>query len=183
MRWVLRIAVFVVLLGVGAAIVVGLSHFSPTEIAQPPESLRPPPEQAPYVPPPAPGAQWRYTGAGGTGEMACTRAEGDVAISPTAQSAVLLCVRRSGVASIALADRSGRFACGDCQLRATFDGAPRSLAGTTASSDGSAYTIFLSDSAGFEADLRRVSKLTVTFPVKGTGDQTASFDVEALHWN
>ncbi len=146
MRWVLRIAIFVVMLGVGAAIVVGLSHFSPTEIAQPPESLRPPPEQAPHVAPPAPGSQWRYTETGG--EMACTRAEADVAIGPKTQSVVLLCVRRSGVASIALADHTGRFDCGECQLRATFDGAPRGLAGSTASSDGSAYTIFLSDGAG-----------------------------------
>jgi hypothetical protein len=186
MRWVLRIGVFLVLLGAGAAIVVGLSRYSPREIAQPPESLRPPAEQAPNVPPPAVGAQWRYTGSPGQAETACTRAKADVAIGPTAKSAVLLCLRRGGElsASIALADTSGRFGCGECQLQARYDeGGARALDGSTSSTNGTAYTVFLHDSPGFVAELKRASTLTLTLPIRGQGEQQATFDVAGLRWN
>jgi hypothetical protein len=186
MRWALRVVVFLVLAGVGAAAVYGLSQFSPTQVTQLPANLRPPPEQAPYVPPPPVGAQWRYSIPERGAEQACVKTTADVSLGGAAQSAVLLCLRHGGgypaIVSIALADHSGRFACGECELQARLDGARQGLSGSTASSDGTAFTIFLKDPAGFTASVKRASTLTVTLPVRGAGDQTASFDVAGLKW-
>jgi hypothetical protein len=191
MRWVVRIVVFGVLLAVGALMVVGLSHFSPTEISRP--ANLPPPEQAPKLPPPAVGSQWRYTQprltpTSAPGDQACTKAPADVRLAGGEPSAVILCLRRGGGyptgASIAFADPKGRFNCSDCTLQVRFDGgAAEAVAGTTTSPDGTSFTFFTRDGAGFSAEVERASAITVELPVRGASDQSATFDVAGLHWN
>jgi hypothetical protein len=191
MRWVVRIVVFGVLLAVGALLVVGLSHFSPTEISRPADL--PPPEQAPKLPPPAVGSEWRYTQPRlsptyAPGVQACTKAPADVNLAGGEPSAVILCLRRGGgypaSASIAFADPKGRFGCTDCTLQVRFDGrGAESVAGTTTSSDGTSFTFFARDGAGFAAEVARASTMAVMLPVHGAGDQSATFDVAGLHWN
>jgi hypothetical protein len=190
MRWVLPIVVFGVLLAIGALMVVGLSHFSPTEISRP--AALPPPAQAPKLPPPAVGSQWRYTQprlspASEPGVQACTKASADVTIDGGAPSAVLLCLRRGGgyppSASIALADPKGRLGCTDCTLQVRFDGGgAQGVAGAATSPDGANFTFFARDGAGFAAQVERASSLTVVLPVHGAGDQSATFDVAGLRW-
>jgi hypothetical protein len=190
MQWALRIAVFSALLAVGAAGVVGLSHFSPTSIVQPPERTV---EEAPYVPPPAVGAQWRYTtprlaAASDPGVEACTKSEADVAIGRGRQSAATLCLRRGGgypyAASILLADPHSRLACPGCAVKVRFDdGGSQSFDGTAASTDGTDYTLFVRDGARLAAELKRASSATFTLPIQGAGEQAVTFDVAGLKWS
>lgn len=190
LRWASRIAVFLALLLVGAAAVVGLSHFSPTNIVEPPER---PTEQAPPLPPPAIGSQWRYTtprlaSASAAGEEACTKSLKDVAIGGGGSSDATLCLRRGGgypyAASILLGDTQGRLVCADCAVRVKFDdGGAVSFDGTAASTDGTDYTLFIRDGPGLAGEFRHASTAIFTLPIRGAGEQAVTFNVAGLRWS
>jgi len=190
LRWAPRVAVFLVLLAVGAAAVVGLSHFSPRDIATPAQQ---PVEQAPTLPPPAVGSQWRYTtpqltASSSPGAEACTRSVADIAIGGGGQSGADFCLRRGGgypyAASILLTDPHGRLVCAGCAVKVRFDdGGAQSFEATAASTDGTDYTLFIRDGAGLAGALKHASTATFTLPIRGAGEQAVRFDVAGLKWS
>jgi hypothetical protein len=189
MRWALGAAVFLLLLVVGAVLIGVAAQMPQHDVVLPP----PPQETATPLPPPAVGSQWRYTApragyASDAGVEACTKSQADIAIGGGDQSAVRLCLRRGGgypyAGSIVLNDPDGRFACADCELRARFDGgAAQSFDATAASTDGTAYALFIRDGARLAGELKRASTVTFTVTLRGADSQEVTFDVAGLKWS
>ena len=189
MRWASGIAIFVLLLVAGAAVIAVVSRLPHSEVALPPA----PAAEAPALPPPAVGSQWRYTAprsasSAQAGVEACTRSQRDIAIGGGAKSGAMLCLRRGGgypyAGSIVLADTRGRFVCADCPVRATFDrGGTQTLDGTAASSDGTAYALFFRNGPRLAAALKRASTVTFAVTIHGAGDEDVTFNVAGLKWD
>jgi hypothetical protein len=189
-RWASRIAIFVVLLIVGAVGINAASHYTEHDAAPPPA---PPPEQAPQLPPPALGAQWRYTtpqtaAASTAGVEACTKSQADIGIGGGGRSGAEFCLRRGGgypyAASILLGDTHGRFVCAGCAVKVRFDdGGAQSFDATAASTDGTDYTLFIPDGARLAGVLKRASTATFSVSIHGAGEQQVMFDVAGLKWS
>jgi hypothetical protein len=188
MRWALGAAVFLLLLVVGAVVVGVMARMPRHDVVLPP----PPQETAAPLPPPAVGSQWRYTApragyASDAGVEACTKSLADITIAGGDKSAVRLCLRRGGgypyAGSIVLNDPDGQFACAECAVKARFDGgAEQSFDATAASTDGTAYALFIRDGAGLAGALKRASAVTVTVTLRGAGAQAVTFNVAGLKW-
>jgi hypothetical protein len=188
MRWATGVTVFLLLLAAGAGVIFVVSRMPQKPIVLP----APPPEAAPVLPPPAVGAQWRYTApraytAAEAGVEACTKSLADIAIGGGVQSNVRLCLRRGGgypfAGSIVLGDPQGHLACADCQVRASFDGrAAQTFSATAASTDGTDYSLFIRDGAQLAAELKRSSTATFDVPVRGSGAEEVRFNVAGLKW-
>jgi hypothetical protein len=188
MRWASRAAVILLLLVVGAAVIALIGHLSETETT--PQLA--PVAEAPRLPPPAAGAQWRYTTprtgwSSAAGVEACTKSLVDVDIGGGGRSSVLLCLRRGGgypyAGSIVLNDMHGQFNCVDCEVRARFDNrASQSFSGTAASTDGSSYALFFRDGPALASALQRAATVTFAVSIRGAGAQEVTFDVAGLKW-
>lgn len=189
MRWASRVAVFVLLLAVGAVAINALAHLSQTE----PVALPPPaPVAVQRLPPPTIGSEWRYTapqayGAAEAGAEACTRSQADLDIGGGGKSLATLCLRRGGgypyAGSIVLGDPHGQFACAGCAIQARFDGGGAQSFGGTATSAGSGdYALFILDGARLAGELKRSSTATFDVTVRGAGAQQVTFNVGGLRW-
>jgi hypothetical protein len=189
MRWASGVAVFLVLLAIGAAVIGLASHLPQSDAAAPPP---PPTAQAMQLPPPPVGSQWRYTAprtayASDAGEEACTKSEADIATASGGRSGATLCLRRGGgypyAGSIVLGDTHGQFVCAECAVRARFDnGGAQSLDGTAISTDGADYALFFRDGARLAGELRRGSVATFEVTIRGTGAQRLTFNIAGLKW-
>lgn len=188
MRWTSGVAVFVLLVVAGAGAVTLLNRLPHSETTLP----APPPPPPLDLPPPAVGSEWRYTTpktpyASDFGQEACTRSAGDVEIGGGHKSGARLCLRRGGgypyAGSVVLGDMTGRFTCRGCAVRVSFDGAAaQSFDGTAASTDGTAYALFIRDGAGLASALKRASTARFSAAIQGAGEQTVTFDVAGLKW-
>lgn len=189
MRWASGVAVFLVLLAVGAAVIgLAASHLSQGAAALPPP---PAPVQAMQLPPPPVGSQWRYTAprtayASDAGEEACAKSQADVATGDGGRSGATLCLRRGGgypyAGSIVLGDTRGQFVCAACAVRARFDDEAQSLDGAAISTDGADYALFFRDGARLAGELKRSSMATFVVTIRGAGEQRLTFDVAGLKW-
>jgi hypothetical protein len=190
MRWATGVGVFVLVLVIGAAAIYALGHLSGSETVAPPA---PAPTEAPRLPPPPVGSQWRYTAprawsAAEAGVEACTKSTTDIDIGGGARSGAEFCLRRGGgypyAASIVLGDTSGRLLCAACAVKARFDDRPaQSFDGTAASTDGTDYTLFMRDGPRLAGELKRAGVATFDVPIRGAGDQRVTFNVAGLRWN
>ncbi len=188
MRWATGVTVFLLLIAAGAVVVVAVSRLPHHDVVLPP----PPPPAALPLPPPAVGAQWRYTApqayGASAGVEACTRSAADVDIGGGGRSTVRLCLRRGGgypyAGSIVLGDTHGQFECRDCALTAKFDDSrAQSFDATTASVDGTDYSLSIRDGPRLAAELKRASSATFTVTIQGAGQQSVTFDVGGLKWS
>ena len=189
MRWASGVAVFLVLLAVGAAVIGIAGHASQGDVAPSPQ---PPLAPAMQLPPPPVGAQWRYTSpktayASDAGEEACTKSQADIAMAGGGRSGALLCLRRGGgypyAGSIVLGDTRGQFVCAACAVRVRFDdGGAQSLDGAAISTDGADYALFFRDGARLAGELKRSSVATFVVTIRGAGQQRLTFNTAGLRW-
>ena len=189
MRWASGIAVFLVLLAVGAIAVGVIARLPPGDAGLPPP---PAPVQAMHLPPPPVGSQWRYTApraayASEAGEEACTKSQADVATADGGRSGATLCLRRGGgypyAGSIVLGDTRGQFVCAACAVKARFDDrGAQSLDGTAISTDGADYALFFRDGARLAGELKRGSVATFEVTIRGAGEQRLTFNIAGLKW-
>ncbi len=190
MRWGVAVGVFALVLVVGAAAIFAAGRLADNAGPSPPP---PAPAEATRLPPPPVGAEWRYTApraasASEAGVEACARSTAAVPIGGGGASGVMLCLRRGGgypyAASILLDDPQARFVCGDCAVRAKFDGArAQSFDGTAASTDGSGYTLFIRDGARLAGELKRATTATFVVSIQGVGERQVTFNVAGLRWS
>ena len=190
MRWA-GVLVFMLVLVAGAAVIGFLAtHVSKNDVAAPPPQVAVAPLD---LPPPPAGSQWRYTApreayASVAGEEACTKALADITIGGGDKSGATLCLRRGGgypyAGSIMLGDVHGQFVCPACAVKARFDGGGAlSFDGTSASTDGTSYALFIRDGAGLAAELKRASTATFDVTLRGAGAQRVTFNVAGLRWD